>query len=90
MWVGPAYTGGLSTGPKTPEGRQRGIARCQADPRLNFYAAPMQTQSEPARIPTCRGSFLRVRRAPMLGMALLIGFAFVCLVIVHDRLTNRL
>jgi hypothetical protein len=34
--------------------------------------------------------FLRVRRAPMLGMALLIGFAFVCLVIVHDRLTNRL
>jgi len=26
----------------------------------------------------------------MLGMALLIGFAFVCLVIVHDRLTNRL
>jgi hypothetical protein len=34
--------------------------------------------------------FLRVRRAPMLGMALLIGFAFVCLVIVYDRLTNRL
>jgi len=26
----------------------------------------------------------------MLGMALLIGFAFVCLVIIHDRLTNRL
>jgi hypothetical protein len=33
---------------------------------------------------------LRVRRAPMLGMALLIGFAFVCLMIVHDRLTDRL
>jgi hypothetical protein len=30
------------------------------------------------------------RRAPMLTMALLIGFAFVCLVILHDRLTNRL
>jgi len=26
----------------------------------------------------------------MFMMALLIGFAFVCLVIVHDRLTNRL
>lgn len=30
------------------------------------------------------------RSAPMLTMALLVGFAFVCLVIVHDRLTNRL
>jgi hypothetical protein len=67
-----------------------GIERCQADPRPNFYAAPTQTQSEPARIPIGRGSSLRVRRALMLGMALLIGFAFVCLVIVHDRLTNRL
>jgi len=26
----------------------------------------------------------------MFTMALLIGFAFVCLVIAHDRLTNRL
>ena len=34
--------------------------------------------------------FLRVKESTMLGMALLIGFAFVCLVIAHDRLINRL
>ena len=63
---------------------------CGGYPRPNLYAAPIQAQSEPAGIPTCRGSFLRVKESTMLGMALLIGFAFVCLVIAHDRLINRL
>jgi hypothetical protein len=37
-----------------------------------------------------RRLILRVKESTMLGMALLIGFAFVCLVIAHDRLINRL
>ena len=49
-----------------------------------------RAQSESARIPMRHGAFMRARRTPMLRLALLIGFAFVCLLIVHDRLTNRL
>jgi len=44
-------------------GYRRGMERCQADPHPNFYAAPIQTQTEPARIPTCRGSFLWVKES---------------------------
>jgi len=65
-------------------------ARHRAKARLILVQISIQAQSEPARIPTCRGSFLRVKESTMLGMALLIGFAFVCLVIAHDRLINRL
>lgn len=68
----------------------RGAEEWRTCPGPNSYAAPIPRRSQSARIPTCHGAFMQPRRAPMLTLALMIGFAFVCLVVVYDRLTKRL
>ena len=64
----------------------------QLRPSLVQIPMPFLCRATSSRLEFLRAtaSFLRARRAPMLDLALLIGFALVCLVIVYERLTNRL